>query len=464
MAEKQKTIKSPVTISGVGLHLGKKVNLTFKPAPENYGYKFQRIDLKDKPIVDADIDHVVETIRGTSLRQNGADVNMVEHVLAAIVGFGIDNVLIELDGPEVPIMDGSSVSYTKALMKAGIQEQKAEKKYFDLKETVQYIDKENQTEIVALPNDDLRLTVMVDYDSRVLGCQHATMENINEFKDEISSSRTFVFLHELEELVNNNLIKGGDLDNAIVVVDKVIDDDKMNKLASLFNKPGIKIRKEGILNNVKLKFQNEPARHKLLDVLGDLALIGVPINAQIIASRPGHMANVEFAKMIKNLIKKEKETKRPPVYDPNIEPLYDIEEIKKFLPHRPPFLLIDKILEMSDKQVVGLKNVTMNEPFFKGHFPGNPIMPGVLQVEAMAQTGGILLLNTVPDPENYLTLFLKMERVKFKNKVVPGDTIIFVLDLLRPIRRGICYMEGVAYVGDKVVMQGELMARITKKP
>jgi len=461
MAEKQKTIKSSVTVSGVGLHTGKKVNLTYKPAPENHGYKFRRIDLEGKPIIEADIDNVVNTERGTNLARNGICINTVEHSLAALAGLGIDNVLIELDGPEIPIMDGSSEAFVKALINAGIQEQEVEKKYFELKKMVHYLN--GQTEIIAVPSPEFRITVMVDYNSQVLGCQHATLENMSDFKDQISSSRTFVFIHELEELSKKDLIKGGDLDNAIVIADEVISEDKLEYLANLLNKPKVKVRKEGILNNVKLKYQNEPARHKLLDVIGDLALIGMPINAQIIASKPGHTSNIEFVKMIKQLIKQEKLSKNPPIYDPNTPPLYDINQIKKIMPHRYPFLLIDKILEMSDTHVVGLKNVTINEPFFKGHFPGFPVMPGVLQIEAMAQTGGVLILNTVPDPENYLTYFMKVDKVKFKKMVVPGDTIIFKLELLAPIRRGICYMKGIAYVGDKVVMEGEMMAQIVKK-
>ncbi|MFH1321565.1 MAG: bifunctional UDP-3-O-[3-hydroxymyristoyl] N-acetylglucosamine deacetylase/3-hydroxyacyl-ACP dehydratase [Bacteroidota bacterium] len=463
MTEKQKTIKSPVTISGIGLHTGKKVILTYKPAPENHGYKFQRIDLQDKPIINADIDNVIDTLRGTNLKQNGTYVNTVEHVLAAVAGLGIDNILIELNGPETPIMDGSSSAFIEALSKAGILEQNAGKKYFDLKTIVHYLNNESQTEILAVPCPEFRLTVMVDYSSPILGCQHASLENINDFKDKISSSRTFVFLHELENLAKQNLIKGGDLDNAIVVTDKVVDDATVERLAILLNKPKVKVRKQGILNNVVLKHQNEPARHKLLDIIGDMALIGMPINAQIIASKPGHTANIEFAKKIKKLIKQERLSNKPPVYRPDTLPLFDINQIKKILPHRHPFLFIDKILEMSDTHVIGLKNVTMDEPFFKGHFPGNPIMPGVLQIEAMAQAGGVLALSSVPDPENYITYFLKAEKVKFKNKVVPGDTIIFKLELISPIRRGICHMKGLAYVGNKVVMEGELMAQIVKK-
>ena len=463
MSVKQTTIKSAVTISGVGLHTGKKVNLTIKPAPDHHGYKFKRIDLPSQPVIDADVDNVVDTARGTTLEQNGGRVSTTEHVLAALVGMEIDNVLIELDGPEVPIMDGSSMPFIIALENAGKQEQQAERIYFELKSNLTFEDAEKKVEMLAVPQDEYRITVMVDYNSEVLGTQHATMYHVGEFKKDIAMCRTFVFLHELEALLQHNLIKGGGLDNAIVLVDRVIPNDKLEYLSKVFNKPNVEVKGKGVLNNTTLHYFNEPARHKLLDIVGDLALIGVPIKAHILTARPGHAGNVAFAKKIKELIKKERAGKKSvPVFDLNAPPLYNIDGIMKILPHRQPMLLIDKILTLTSDSVTGVKNVTMNEEFFKGHFPDNPVMPGVLLVEAMAQTGGILALKSVPDPENYLTFFMKIDGVKFKQKVIPGDTVVFKLDLLTPIRRGICHMKGVAYVGDKAVMEAEMMAQIVK--
>lgn len=463
MGEKQKTIQNSVSISGVGLHTGETVTLTFKPAVENYGYKFQRIDLPESPIVDADIDNVVDTARGTSLEQNGARVSTTEHVLAALVGVGIDNVLMELSGSEVPIMDGSSMPFVDILLKAGIVEQQAEKIYFELKTNLAYEDTDKKVEMLAVPADEFRITVMVDYNSAVLGTQHASMYNIHEFKDNFAKCRTFVFLHELEALLKHNLIKGGDMDNAIVLVDREIEKEKLAYLAKVFNKPDVEVKGMGVLNNTTLHYFNEPARHKLLDIVGDLALIGVPIKGHILAARPGHAGNIAFARMIKEQIKKERSQKSVPQFNLNAEPLLNINDIMKILPHRQPFLLVDKIIELSSTHVVGVKNVTMNEEFFKGHFPGNPVMPGVLQIEAMAQAGGVLALKSVPDPENYLTYFMKIDNVKFKQKVIPGDTLVFKLELLTPIRRGICHMKGHAYVGNKLVMEAELMAQIVKE-
>jgi UDP-3-O-[3-hydroxymyristoyl] N-acetylglucosamine deacetylase/3-hydroxyacyl-[acyl-carrier-protein] dehydratase len=463
MSVKQNTIKSPVTVSGVGLHTGLTVNMTFKPAPDNHGIKFQRIDLPDKTIIEADVDLVVDVSRGTTLGKNGARVSTIEHALAAITGLEIDNVLIELDGSEVPIMDGSSKPFIDALLDVGIIEQVADREYFELKENISYFDTEKKVEMVAIPDDMYKITVMVDYNSPVLGTQHARMNNIGEFSREISTCRTFCFLHELEALLANNLIKGGDLNNAIVIVDRVVSEDELNHLAELFNKPKVEVKKEGILNNLQLRYQNEPARHKLLDIVGDLALIGTPLRAHILAARPGHAANIEFAKKIKKLIKEERKTSKAPAYNSNQKTVFDINYIQKLLPHRYPMLLIDKIIEISDHHVVGVKNVTLNEWFFQGHFPGNPIMPGVMQIEAMAQTGGILALNSVPDPQNYWTYFLKIENVRFKQKVIPGDTLIFKLELVTPIRRGICHMRGEAFVGDKLVTEAEMMAQIVKK-
>ena len=463
MIIKQRTIQSQVSVSGVGLHTGKQVNLTFVPAPENHGYKFQRVDLTDNPIIDADVDNVVDTARGTTLEQNGVRVYTTEHVLAALVGLEIDNVLIQIDGPEIPIMDGSSMPFIKVLELVGALEQNAERIYFELKENLSFEDPIKNVEMLAVPQDSFRLTVMVDYNSDVLGTQHAHIYNINEFKTEIAMCRTFVFLHELEALLANDLIKGGDLNNAIVLVDKKISLKQINHLKKVFHKENVEIKGKGVLNNTTLHYFNEPARHKLLDIVGDLALVGTPLKMHILAARPGHTGNVAFAKKIKEHIKNQKAKKNSnPIFDLNKEPVLNIIDIQKLLPHRQPFLLIDKVIELTKESVVGVKNVTMNEEFFKGHFPENPIMPGVLLVEAMAQTGGILVLKTVPDPENYLTYFMKLDNVKFKQKVIPGDTVVFDLKLLSPIRRGICHMKGIAYVNNKPVMEAEMMAQIVK--
>jgi UDP-3-O-[3-hydroxymyristoyl] N-acetylglucosamine deacetylase/3-hydroxyacyl-[acyl-carrier-protein] dehydratase len=461
---KQTTLKNSITVSGVGLHTGAVVNLTFSPAPINHWYKFQRTDLEGQPIIEADCELVVDTSRGTTLEKNGARVSTVEHALAALVGLEIDNVLLEIDGPEMPIMDGSSKPFVDALLSVGIVEQDAEREYFHIPANVHYNDNQNHIEMVAMPLDDYRATVMVDYNSPVLGSQHATITNLNEFEKEISSCRTFCFLHELEMMLNNNLIKGGDLNNAIVIVDRVVEDEEMERLAKVFNKPKVEVRKEGILNNLELRFQNEPARHKLLDLLGDLALIGMPIKAQIMAARPGHASNVAFARKIKALIKKtrKKANSDAPVYNPNVKALYEYKEISKFLPHKHPFLLVDKILEKTPTYVIAIKNITGDQYFFDGHFPGDPIFPGVLQLEAMAQAGGVLILSEVEDPENYTTLFLKIDKARFKDKVIPGDTLVMKLEMLEPVRRGICLMRGRCFVGEKLVSEAEMMAQIVK--
>ena len=461
MSKKQKTIQNEISLSGVGLHTGNNVKLTFKPAPQNHGFAFVRVDLEGRPTIEAKAEYVVNTQRGTNLEKNGVQIQTSEHVLAAAVGLGIDNLLIEIDTSEPPIMDGSSKFFVEALEKAGIQELDADIQEYIVKEIISYKDDTSGSEIILMPADEYQVTAMVDFGTKILGTQNATLNTISDFKKEIAAARTFSFLHEIEMLLENDLIKGGDLNNAIVYVDKKLSYETMEKLKRAFKKNDIKVKPNGILDNLNLHWANEAARHKLLDVVGDLALVGTRIKGKVIANKPGHLVNTMFAKKLSKIIKQERRNYVPEV-DLHAKPLMDVVQIMEMLPHRPPFLLVDKILELSKKHVIGMKNVTMNEPFFVGHFPGAPVMPGVLQIEAMAQTGGILVLNTVPDPENYLTYLLKIDNVRYKHQVVPGDTLIFKLDLISPIRRGICQMQAHTYANGKLVSEAEIMAQIVK--
>jgi len=460
---KQSTIEKAVSVSGVGLHTGKMVTLTFKPAAVNHGFRFQRVDLTDQPVIPADVKLVVSTNRGTTLRSGDAQISTVEHVLSALIGLHLDNVLLEIDGPEVPIMDGTAIPFVQALQDAGRTELDAEREFFVVTEPIAYKDEVTGTELLALPADEFEATVMIDFNSSVLGQQFAAMHHMTDYVTEIAPCRTFVFVHELEKLLEMGLIKGGDLDNAIVIADRRMDQEELDLLAKKMGKPSIKVDAEGVLNTVKLRFQNEPARHKLLDVIGDLSLIGKPIRGKIVATKPGHTANVEFAKLLKKHHLEKRRLVGIPRYDPDKEPVYDTMQIARLLPHRFPFLLVDKVIEVSANHVVGIKNVTFNEPFFQGHFPDNPVFPGVLQMEALAQTGGILALQNVADGEVWDTYFLKIDNAKFKAKVLPGDTLILKMELIEPIRRGIVHMQGTAYVGSKIVSEGELTAQIVRR-
>ncbi len=458
---KQTTISKSTSLKGVGLHTGKNVTLKFLPAGANFGYAFKRVDLEGEPIIKADASLVTSTQRGTCLEKNGVLIQTCEHVLAALVGLEIDNVVIELDSSEPPIMDGSSKFFIEALEKVGLKELDNFREVYVVKDVISYTDEDTGSEITIIPSEEYQVTTMVDFGTKVLGTQNANLTKLSNFKNEISNSRTFSFLHEIEMLLEEGLIKGGDLNNAIVYVDKPLSKDTMEKLKIAFNKETIAVKPNGILDNLNLHYPNEAARHKLLDVVGDLALIGTRLKGKVIANKPGHYVNTQFAKKMSKIIKIEKRNNMPAV-DLNRIPVMDVNAIMDMLPHRPPFLMIDKVFELSPNHVIGSKNVTMNEDFFRGHFPGAPVMPGVLIVEAMAQTGGILVLNTVPDPENYLTFFMKIDKVKFKQKVVPGDTLIFSCSLITPIRRGICHMQGFTYANGKLCAEAELMAQIKK--
>lgn len=462
MSERQRTLAKEISLNGKGLHTGVNVNITFKPAPANHGYKFCRIDLPEKPVIDALAEHVSDTSRGTTLLHNKASVATVEHVLASLYGLGIDNALIEIDGPEAPIMGGSALKFVEAIREAGIVELKEEKNYFVVRQKIAFSDEEHGVDLIVYPDDHLSINVLIDYNSRILGNQYAILDTIDDFETNICSSRTFVFFHELEPLYNGGLIKGGDLDNAIVILEKEVDQSEIDRIARLFNRPGITKHTAGVLNNTELRFPNEPARHKLLDLLGDLALVGYPVKGKVVATRPGHYANTRLSKMIRQEIKKSLSKRNIPVYDPTQAPVYTLEDIKRRLPHRSPFLLVDKIISLDESTVVGIKNVTFNEPFFPGHFPDEPIMPGVLLVEALAQCGGILVLSRLDEPEKYSTYFLKIDRLKFKHKVVPGDTVILKMELTEPMRRGIVSMYGQAFVGNNLVVEGEMTAQVIK--
>ena len=462
MSNKQTTIKKQTTLEGVGIHTGNEVKLTFKPAPADFGYVFKRIDMTNQPEIEALSKYVVDTQRGTTLEKDGVKLKTIEHVLAALVGLEIDNVIIEINGEEPPILDGSSKYFVEALESAGIKFLNKIRSEYIVKEVISYVDTKTGSEITVIPSDNYQITTMVDYDTKILGTQNATLNNLKEFKENFSNARTFSFLHEIEMLLENNLIKGGDLNNAIVYVDKKISDETMDKLKKAFKKDKISVKPNGILDNLNLHYQNEAARHKLLDVMGDLALIGKRIRGKVIAKKPGHKTNTTFAKKISSIIEiQDSLKKQKDIYDKKA--IMDADDIMNILPHRPPFLFVDKILEISDTSITGLKYVSPDETYFKGHFPGRPVMPGVLQIEAMAQVGGVLVLSTFPDPENYLTFFARIENAKFKRTVEPGDVLIFKLELLSPIRRGISHMIARAYVNGELTTEAEMKAKIVEK-
>ncbi len=457
---KQKTLKESFSISGKGLHTGLQITATFMPAAENTGYKIQRVDLPDQPIIDAVAENVIETSRGTVVGKGDVRISTIEHAMAALYCAEIDNCLIQVDAPELPILEGSAIEFVNAIERVGVVEQNAEKDYFIIKSKIEVVDEATGSSIIVLPDDVFSINTMVSYDSPILTNQFAAMERMNDFKEQIAASRTFVFVREIEPLLKNNLIKGGDLDNAIVIYDREMEQADLDRLADTIGVEHKPANQLGYINNKPLVFDNEPARHKLLDILGDIALVGRPIRGRIIATRPGHTINNKFARFLRKEIGRQ--DLQAPIYDPNKVPLMDTNKIRTLLPHRFPFLLVDKVIEIGQKHIVGVKNVSGNEPFFQGHFPQEPVMPGVLIVEAMAQTGGLLVLNSVDDPERYSTYFMKIDNVKFRQKVVPGDTLVFHLSMITEIRRGCAYMKGYAFVGEKIVSEAEFMAQIIK--
>ncbi len=462
MSEKQRTLAKEISLNGKGLHTGINVTITFKPAPANHGYKFCRIDLPGKPVIDALAEHVTDTSRGTTLVHNNASVSTIEHALAALHGLRVDNALIELNAPEAPVMGGSAWAFVKAINEAGIVNLKEDRSYFTVKQKIVFSDEEHGVDLIVYPDDHLSINVLIDYNSKILGNQYAILDSIDDFEEEICKSRTFVFFHELEPLFKMGLIKGGDLDNAIVILEKEVEQAEIDRIAKLFNRPGITTHTAGVLNNTELRYPNEPARHKLLDIMGDLALVGLPIKGKVVATRPGHYSNTRLARLMRQEMKKAMSKHNIPVYDPSGPPVFAIEDIKKRLPHRAPFLLVDKIISIDDNKIVGIKNVTFNEPFFQGHFPDEPVMPGVLMVEALAQCGGLLVLSTIEEPAKYSTYFLKIDKLKFKHKVVPGDTLILQMEMMEPMRRGIVTMFGQAFVGNTLVIEGEMTAQVIK--
>ena len=462
MSEKQRTLAKEISLNGKGLHTGINVTMTFKPAPANHGYKFCRVDLPGKPVIDALAENVTDTSRGTTLMQNNASVSTIEHVLAAFHGLRVDNALIELNGQEAPIMGGASWTFVQAIKEAGIVDLKEERNYFVVKQKITFSDEEHGVDLIVYPDDHFSVNVLIDYNSKILGNQYSILDSIDDFEEKISRSRTFVFFHELEPLFKIGLIKGGDLDNAIVILEKEVEQSEIDRIAKLFDRPGINTHTAGILNNTELRYPNEPARHKLLDLMGDLALVGYPIKGKVVATRPGHHSNTRLARIMRQEMKKAFSKRDIPVYDPSQPPVFTVEDIKKRLPHRYPFLLVDKVISLDETSIVGIKNITFNEYFFQGHFPDEPLMPGVLLVEALAQTGGLLVLSTVEEPEKYSTYFLKIDKLKFKHKVVPGDTVILKMELADVMRRGIVTMFGQAFVGNNLVLEGEMTAQVVK--